>query len=93
MDPNTAIIIAIVAVGISITGVLLSDWRTRQAISLTKQDLNSKLRPWLKIDIVTPTYVTLKNNSILEYDEFVESEIKSIATFRPFALLLWSTPS
>ena len=40
MDPNTAIIIAIVAVGISITGVLLSDWRTRQAISLTKQDLN-----------------------------------------------------
>jgi len=58
-------------VGVSIFGVLLSDWRTRQSMKLTKQDLNSKLRPRLKIDDnVFPSYVGLTNNSVLEYNEF-----------------------
>jgi hypothetical protein len=71
-DPNTfwLVLVTLILAGITFFGILLANKRTRESIELTKKELDSKIRAWLRIEFLEPSHVILKDDSAIPQDEY-----------------------
>jgi len=73
---EVAVIIASVAVLITFVGILLADKRTRESNELTRMELNSRLRPWIKIEDITQEFVQFKNGNTISWGKWTDNVSK-----------------
>jgi len=69
-EGDLAVGIASIAVIITVAGIYLSNKRTKDSNDLLKKDIDSRIRPWLKISDIHPTHMFLKNGDSLNWDEY-----------------------
>lgn len=73
---EVAVIIASVVVIITFFGILLADKRTRESNELTRMELNSRLRPWIKIEDITQEFVQFENGDTISWSKYTDNVSK-----------------
>ena len=73
---EVAVIIASVVVIITFFGILLADKRTRESNELTRMELNSRLRPWIKIGDITQEFVQFENGDTISWSKYTDNVSK-----------------
>ena len=76
MNESTGVIIASIAVMITFFGILLADKRTRESNELTRKELNTKLRPWIRVGKIEPEFLISNKGSHVKWDEFLSNQEK-----------------
>lgn len=71
---DLAIIVASAAVIVVVIGILISDQRTRESNTLTRKELNARLRPWLRITTPYSHRAVYSGNILLPFEQFASGK-------------------
>lgn len=63
-----SVIIASIAVIVSIVGVYLADKRTRDSNELVRTDINARLRPWVVIEGCKPEFIIADDGEVVTWE-------------------------
>ena len=72
-ESEIAIYVAIAAVLIIAFGIFLSDKRTRESNELTRTDLRTRLRPWIKIEDITIEFIKFADGTTVKWNRYIEN--------------------
>lgn len=69
------VIATFVGIGVAIAGVFYSNKQTKKSNELTEMELKSRLRPWILIADITPTFITLITGGKIRYNDPIVKQI------------------
>ena len=80
-----SLIIASFIAIITLIGIIWTNIQTRNSNKILETDIKNRLRPFIQIVDIRPKFVTLPNNDIITWDNYVHTNPKPIIKFVSFS--------
>ena len=88
-DPNSYLLIlsSFILVLVTLAGVIITGILTRKSNELTRKELDSRMRPWLRIEHLTFEFVILADKTIVTWDEYWNNKGKYLSLLEKISLV------